>query len=57
MYSVIENVKNLIILKIGRLDTDENFVLSNFLSDALHKDYSSLSKVFSSSSYLLHKFS
>lgn len=44
---LIENVKNLIILKIGRLDTDENFVLSNFLSDALHRDYSSLSKVFS----------
>ncbi|MBW7674425.1 helix-turn-helix domain-containing protein [Chryseobacterium chendengshani] len=44
---LIENIKNLIILKIGRLDTDENFVLSNFLSIALHKDYSSLSKVFS----------
>ena len=29
------------------METDENFVLSNFLSDALHKDYSSLSKVFS----------
>ena len=44
---VIENIKNLIILKIGRLETDENFLLSNFLSNALHKDYSSLSKVFS----------
>ena len=44
---LIENIKNLIISKIGRLETDENFVLSNFLSDALHKDYSSLSKVFS----------
>lgn len=44
---LIENIKNLVILKIGRLDTDENFVLSNFLSNALHKDYSSLSKVFS----------
>lgn len=44
---LIENIKNLVILKIGRLDTDENFVLSNFLSSALHKDYSSLSKVFS----------
>ncbi len=44
---LIENIKNHIILKIGRLETDENFVLSNFLSDALHKDYSTLSKVFS----------
>ncbi|KUJ52935.1 helix-turn-helix domain-containing protein [Chryseobacterium sp. JAH] len=44
---LIENIKNLVILKVGRLDTDENFVLSNFLSSALHKDYSTLSKVFS----------
>jgi len=44
---LIENIKNLVILKIGRLDTDENFLLSNFLSNALHKDYSALSKVFS----------
>lgn len=44
---LIENIKNLIILQIGRLDTDENFTLSNFLSNALHKDYSALSKVFS----------
>lgn len=44
---LIESIKNLVILKIGRLDTNENFVLSNFLSNALHKDYSSLSKVFS----------
>ncbi|MCU7616458.1 helix-turn-helix transcriptional regulator [Chryseobacterium sp. PBS4-4] len=44
---LIESIKNLIILKIGRLETDEDFVLSNFLSDVLHKDYSLLSKVFS----------
>ncbi|RZJ50147.1 MAG: helix-turn-helix domain-containing protein [Chryseobacterium sp.] len=44
---LIENIKNLVILKIERLDTDENFLLSNFLSNALHKDYSVLSKVFS----------
>ncbi|MCP5978501.1 hypothetical protein NL364_28840, partial [Klebsiella pneumoniae] len=31
---LIENIKNLIISKIGRLETDENFVLSNFLSNA-----------------------
>ncbi len=44
---LIESIKNLIILKISRLETDENFLLSNFLSNALHKDYSALSKVFS----------
>ena len=44
---LIENIKNLIISKIARLETDENFVLSNFISDSLHKDYSALSKVFS----------
>jgi len=44
---LIENIKNLIISKIGRLETDENFILSNFLSNSLHKDYSALSKVFS----------
>lgn len=46
-HQLIEKIKNLIIAKIGRLDTDENFVLSGFLSDAFHKDYSVLSKVFS----------
>lgn len=46
-HQLTEQIKNLIILQIGRLDTDENFVLSNFLSDALRKDYSTLSKVFS----------
>ncbi len=44
---LIESIKNLVILKIARLDTDENFLLSNFLSNALHKEYSTLSKVFS----------
>lgn len=44
---LVENIKNLIILKIRRLETDENFLLSNFLSSTLHKDYSNLSKVFS----------
>lgn len=44
---LIESIKNLIILKIGRLETDENFLLSNFLSNALHRDYSALSKAFS----------
>lgn len=44
---LIEKIKNLVILKIGKLDIDENFLLSNFLSDALFKDYSTLSKTFS----------
>lgn len=44
---LIERIKNLTILKIEKLDTGENFLLSNFLSDALHKDYSALSKIFS----------
>ncbi|CAD7815674.1 HTH-type transcriptional activator RhaR [Chryseobacterium aquaeductus] len=44
---LIENIKNLIILKIEKLETDESFLLSNFLSDTLHKDYSALSKAFS----------
>lgn len=46
-HQLIEKIKNLVISKIRRLDTDENFVLSNFLSSALHKDYSALSKIFS----------
>lgn len=46
-HQLTERIKNLIISKVERLDTDENFILSNFLSNALHKDYSALSKVFS----------
>lgn len=46
-HQLIEKIKNLIILKIGKLDIDENFLLSNFLSSVLHKDYSALSKAFS----------
>jgi AraC-like DNA-binding protein len=46
-HQLIEKIKNLIIIKIGGLDIDENFLVSEFLSDALHKDYSSLSKTFS----------
>lgn len=44
---LIERIKNLIIKIISKEDIDENFVLSEFLSNTLHKDYSSLSKTFS----------
>ncbi|RKS98034.1 helix-turn-helix domain-containing protein [Chryseobacterium defluvii] len=46
-HRLIEKIKNLIIVKVGELDIDENFLLSEFLSNELHKDYSSLSKTFS----------
>lgn len=44
---LIERIKNLIIKIISEEDIDENFILSEFLSNTLHKDYSSLSKTFS----------
>lgn len=44
---LVDKIKNLIIIKIGKLDIDENFLLSKFLSSELNKDYSSLSKTFS----------
>ncbi|WP_370896282.1 helix-turn-helix domain-containing protein [Chryseobacterium gossypii] len=44
---LIEKIKNLIIMKISEQDIDENFLLSEFLSSKLHKDYSALSKTFS----------
>ncbi|MBB4805359.1 AraC-like DNA-binding protein [Chryseobacterium defluvii] len=46
-HRLVEKIKSLIIIKIGELDIDENFLLSEFLSSELHKDYSSVSKVFS----------
>jgi AraC-like DNA-binding protein len=46
-HQLIEKIKNLIIKKISELDIDENFLLSEFLSSKLYKDYSSLSKTFS----------
>lgn len=46
-HQLIEKIKNLIIIKISELDIDEDFLLSEFLSSRLHKDYSSLSKTFS----------
>lgn len=44
---MVEKIKNLIITKISELDIDEDFLLSEFLSSTLHKDYSVLSKTFS----------
>lgn len=46
-HQLIEKIKNLIIIKISDLDVDENFILSEFLSAKLHKEYSALSKAFS----------
>lgn len=46
-HQLIEKMKNLIIQKISGMDIDENFILSDFLSNGLHKDYSALSKTFS----------
>ncbi|SHM48411.1 helix-turn-helix domain-containing protein [Chryseobacterium polytrichastri] len=46
-HQLIDKIKTLIIEKISELDIDENFLVSEFLSSTLHKDYSSLSKAFS----------
>ena len=43
----IEQTKKLIIEKISELDIAENFILSEYLSDKMHRDYSSISKLFS----------
>lgn len=44
----IEQIKKFIILKINDLDISEDFILSKFISEKLNKDYSLLSKHFSS---------
>ncbi|GAB0157805.1 hypothetical protein CHRYSEOSP005_30910 [Chryseobacterium sp. Alg-005] len=46
-HQLVEKIKNFIIIKISGLDIEEDFLLSEFLSAELHKDYSSLSKTFS----------
>ncbi|WP_336715832.1 AraC family transcriptional regulator [Chryseobacterium mucoviscidosis] len=46
-HQLIEKIKNLIIVKISELDIAESFLLSEFLTSRLHKEYSSLSKTFS----------
>ncbi len=43
----IEKIKTLIIQKISEEDIAEDFVLSEFLSSEMHKDYSAVSKLFS----------
>ena len=43
----IESIKKLILEKVQNLDIDEDFLLSKYLSEQLHKEYSSISKVFS----------
>ncbi|WP_294283927.1 AraC family transcriptional regulator [uncultured Chryseobacterium sp.] len=42
-----EKIKNLIIAEISGLDIAEDFLLSEFLAMAFHRDYSALSKSFS----------
>lgn len=61
-HQLVDKIKNKIILKISELDIDENFLLSEFLSSEIHKDYSSLSKTFSQNEnitleqfFILHK--
>ncbi|WP_304344740.1 AraC family transcriptional regulator [Chryseobacterium koreense] len=44
---LLEKIKKTIIQKIAELDIAEDFLLSEFLANELHKDYSALSKLFS----------
>lgn len=44
---LVEKIKNLLITKISELDISENFVLSGFLSQNIGRDYSAISKTFS----------
>ena len=46
-HQLVDKMKTLIITEISGLDISENFLLSEFLSSALHKEYSSISKTFS----------
>jgi len=46
-HQLTEKIKNLIVLKVGSLDIEENFTLSEFLTSNINKEYSSLSKTFS----------
>lgn len=43
----IEKIKRLIISKIAEEDLGDDFILSDFMSGHLHKDYSAISKLFS----------
>ena len=44
---ITEQVKKLIISEIAKVDIAENFVLSEFISSHLHRDFSAVSKLFS----------
>ena len=46
-HQMVEKIKNFIISNISELDIDEDFLLSEFLSSKMYKDYSILSKTFS----------
>ncbi|KMQ61480.1 AraC family transcriptional regulator [Chryseobacterium angstadtii] len=61
-HQLVDKIKNMIIIKISELDIDENFLLSEFLSSKIYKDYSALSKTFSQNEnitleqfFILHK--
>lgn len=43
----IEKIKNLIIQKTSEEDISDDFIISEFLSSELNKDYSAISKLFS----------
>jgi len=44
---LIERIKNLIIEKVQTAELEEHFILSNFLSKEVNKEYSQLSRLFS----------
>ena len=46
-HQLIAKVKKELILLIDGLDIPEDFILSKFISEKLHRDYSSISKLFS----------
>jgi len=46
-HQLVDKIKNTIIVKVSELDIEEDFLLSEFLSAEIHKDYSALSKTFS----------
>ncbi len=43
----IEKIKNLLIKKVQSSEVEEHFSITDFLSKALHKDYSYISRLFS----------
>lgn len=56
-HQLIDKIKNLIITKISTLDISEDFVLSQFITNQLNKEYSAISKSFSQNeNYTLEQF-